>query len=236
MNGSYRIGRIAGIALDVHWTFALLLAWVGLEALVGSGNPLVMLVELLLVALVFGIVVLHELGHAFMARQFGVETRAITLLPIGGVAQMDGMPAKPAQEILVALAGPAVNMALATLLLPLVFNFGGGGLLEQLLWVNVGLALFNLIPAFPMDGGRVLRSALAMFQGPQAATLTAASVGQGVAVLMGLAGLFWNPMLILIAFFVWTQAEREKMMMAAQGWNGRVRRIVRIERVDGPWF
>jgi len=234
MNTRFQIGRVAGIALDVHWTFALLLAWIGLDALLSTGNLAVVAAELAFVVLLFGAVLLHELGHAFMARQFGVGTRAITLMPIGGVAQMDGMPARPAHEMLVALAGPAVNMALATVLLPLTLAFSGPealltghGLFAHLLWANVGLALFNLLPAFPMDGGRVLRSALTMMYGPQAATATAASVGQGVAVAMGVVGLFTSPMLVLIAVFVWMQAEREAQLP-------RVIRVQRIERYD-PW-
>ena len=210
MNTSYRIGRIGDIAIEVHATFAILLAWVGLDALFASGSPGVAAMELVFVGLVFGIVLLHELGHAFTARQFGVRTRAITLLPIGGVAQMDGMPGKPWQEMLVALAGPAVNIGLAIVMLPVAL--GGSWLATRLLWVNVGLALFNLIPAFPMDGGRVLRAALTMYAGPIAATRIAVNVAQVVAVLMGIVGLMGNPMLVLIALFVWFQADREKQV------------------------
>jgi Zn-dependent protease len=228
MNASLRVGRIAGIPIEIHVTFAALLAWVVLTTLFAGGGPAALFVELIFVGLVFGTVLLHELGHAFMGRQFGVKTHAITLLPIGGVARMDGAAAKPAHEILIALAGPAVNMALATLLLPLVFAFSGPealvtghGLAAQLLWVNVGLALFNLIPAFPMDGGRVLRSTLTMHMGTAAASVTAATVGQVAAVGMGLVGLFANPMLIVIALFIWSAAEQEKHASEFGSWSGR---------------
>lgn len=228
MNTSFRVGRIAGIPIDIHVTFAVLLAWVALGALFAGGGAAALVTELVLVMLVFGTVLLHELGHAFMGRQFGVHTHAITLLPIGGVARMDGAAARPSHEILIALAGPAVNMAIATLLLPLIFAVSGPealvsghGLAAQLLWVNVGIALFNLIPAYPMDGGRVLRSALSTQVGGAAATETAATVGQVAAMAMGLVGLFTNPMLILIAFFVWSAAEQEKYAASLGSWSGR---------------
>lgn len=215
MNWSCRLGRMAGIAVDVHLTFALLLGWALFTG------------ELGFVVLLFGIVLLHELGHAMMARQFGVETRAITLLPIGGVAQMDAMPARPAHELLVALAGPAVNMALVTALLPLALALSGpealvtgDGLLPRLLWANVGLALFNLLPAFPMDGGRVLRSLLTMRSGVLDATVTAAQVGQVLAIAMGAIGLLGSPTLVLIAVFVWVAAEQEKQrVLASHAWR-----------------
>lgn len=228
MNTSLRVGRIAGIPIEIHATFAVLLAVVGLTALFAGGGPAALFAELVFVVLVFGTVLLHELGHAFMGQQFGVHTHAITLLPIGGIARMDGTAAKPAHEILIALAGPAVNMALATVLLPLVYAFSGPdalltghGLAAQLLWVNVGLALFNLIPAFPMDGGRVLRSTLRWHMDAAAASFTAATVGQVAAVGMGLVGLFTNPMLVLIAFFVWSAAEQEKRASNLGSWSGR---------------
>ncbi|HKN68210.1 MAG TPA: site-2 protease family protein, partial [Gemmatimonadaceae bacterium] len=175
MRWSWRIGRIAGISISVHVTFLLILLWIvveeyalGLRAMAGSA--------LYMVAL-FTIVVMHELGHALTARRFGIVTRDIILLPIGGVARLERMPRNPRQELLVAVAGPAVNVALALVLLAIVrltgplpaanlYDFDPllslRGFLYQLVFVNVVLALFNMLPAFPMDGGRVLRAVLAM--------------------------------------------------------------------------
>ena len=211
MNQTYPVGRVLGIRVDVHATFALFLAVVGLGGLVAGGVG-GLLGELVFAGLLFGMVLLHELGHALTARQFGVRTQGITLLPFGGVALMDAMPARPGQEILVALAGPAVNMAIATVLLAVSGpeTLAGYGLLGRLLWINVGLALFNLIPAFPMDGGRVLRAWLTGRVGARAATLTAAAVAQVAAGAMGVVGLLTSPMLVLIAIWVWLQADAEK--------------------------
>jgi Zn-dependent protease len=175
----------------------------------------------------FGIIVLHELGHALTARRYGIKTRDITLLPIGGVARLEKMPEDPKQELLVALAGPAVNVVLALILLPIVLGFGlmpstfeefivdqsflGRNLPFQLLAVNVTLVLFNLLPAFPMDGGRVLRALLAMSMDYVQATRTAATIGQMMAIGFGLIGLFVPGMilLLLVAVFVWAGAAAE---------------------------
>jgi Zn-dependent protease/CBS domain-containing protein len=173
-----------------------------------------------LILAVFGIVVLHELGHALTARRFGIRTREITLLPFGGVAALERMPDKPVQELLVTLAGPAVNVALALALGLVVVASGGtlspqdlhvasGPFLTKLVWINVSLALFNLLPAFPMDGGRVLRALLA-FRLPYArATALAARTGQVMALILGAIGLFASPMLLVIAVFVWMGARQE---------------------------
>jgi Zn-dependent protease len=220
MKSSWRVGRIAGIDVYLHFTFLILLGWVAVahylehqswqEALGGLGFTLAL----------FTIVVLHELGHALTARRFGIRTRDITLLPIGGVARLERIPEKPRQELLVALAGPAVNVVLALLLLGALhlgaelsvakeFKLVGGHFLAKLMWVNVSLAVFNLLPAFPMDGGRVLRALLALRMDYARATRMAASIGQGMAWVFGLIGLFTNPFLLFIALFVWMGAAAE---------------------------
>lgn len=225
MRWAWRIGRLAGIALYVHATFLLLVAWVAYRewtfGLVAVGAALVYIVAL------FAIVVLHELGHALTARRYGIRTRDIILLPIGGVARLERMPRDPRQELLVALAGPAVNVALAIALYALVRLTGAApsadlytvdlisstrAFMYQLVIVNIMLAVFNLIPAFPMDGGRVLRAVLAMRMSSYArATSIAARVGRLLAVLLGFVGVyeFQNPFWVLIALFVWMGAGSE---------------------------
>jgi Zn-dependent protease/predicted transcriptional regulator len=217
---SWRIGRPFGIEVRVHATFLILLGWVAASHLMQGHDVRVAASGVAYVVAVFAIVVLHEFGHALTARRFGITTRDITLLPIGGVARLERMPSKPSQELLVALAGPAVNVGLALLSFAGLLAMGaladathltlvGGPFLAKLMWTNVGLAVFNLIPAFPMDGGRVLRAALAMRSDPVRATDIAATVGQGIALVFGLLGLFTNPFLVFVAFFVWVGAQEE---------------------------
>src|SRR5690349_18311772 len=224
MKWSFRIGRVSGIDIYVHFTFLLLLGWVVLANLSREGGLDVAIREGLFVLTLFGIIVLHELGHALAARQYGIRTHDITLLPIGGVARLERMPDDPRQELVVALAGPAVNALLAAgIYLGLVMGHGllhpsavlqvGGSLLDQLFWVNVTLAVFNLLPAFPMDGGRVLRALLAMRMDYVRATQIAASIGQAMAIVFGLLGLLTNPFLLFIALFVWIGAAQEASMV-----------------------
>jgi Zn-dependent protease/predicted transcriptional regulator len=177
----------------------------------------------------FGCVLLHELGHALAARRYGIATRKIVLLPFGGVAQLERMPEKPAQELVVALAGPGVNLILATGLAALLLMRGVSpehafanaeqGLLEFLLVGNLVMLVFNLVPAFPMDGGRVLRSLLAMRLPYARATRIAAQIGQGFALLLAVAGLFVirdNPVLVFVALFVFMAAGEERSLVATR--------------------
>jgi Zn-dependent protease len=201
----------------MHATFLVLLVWVGVSHYLQRHRLADAAAGILFMLALFAVVVLHELGHALTARHFGVRTREITLLPIGGVASMDRMPDNPRQELLVALAGPAVNVGLAALLASVVTPtawrdvdwVGGGDFLSRLIWVNVSLAVFNLVPAFPMDGGRVLRAILAMRMEQVRATLVAAKVGRALAVVFAIVGLFGNPLLVFIAVFVWMGAAAE---------------------------
>jgi Zn-dependent protease len=224
MKWSLRIGRLAGIDVFVHLTFPLLLAWVGLSYYLERRVLTDALAAIGLVILLFGIVVLHELGHALTARRFGIPTRDITLLPIGGVARLEKMPDEPRQEFLVAVAGPAVNVALAVAFAAALVAFGlplleestdliSGNPIRTLVWVNVALAVFNMIPAFPMDGGRVLRALLAMRLDYVQATRIAATIGQALAVGFGFIGLMGNPILVFIALFVWMGAAGESQIV-----------------------
>ncbi len=220
MKWSAKLGRFAGIDVYVHVTFLALLAYFAAVYWSETGSVAGVLTGLSLIVMLFLCVLLHEYGHALTARRFGIGTRHITLLPIGGLALLDSMPKEPRQEILVALAGPAVNLAIAALAW-LALRAGGepGGLmsgdmarmgfLQSLLAANLILAAFNLLPAFPMDGGRVLRAVLSLRLDRVRATRAAATVGQIFAVGLGLLGLAGNPFLILIAVFVWIGAGAE---------------------------
>lgn len=213
---SFLVGRLAGIAVYLHMTFLLLLGWIGLGSLAsGSMAPFVVAVML------FTIVVLHELGHALAARRYGIATRDITLYPMGGVARLERLPANAHQEVVVAAAGPAVNFALAAgalALAPLVDS----PLLATFVSFNVGLGLFNLLPAFPMDGGRILRALLSRRRGFYEATRISATLGRGLAWALGLFGLLSGSFnLVLIGLFVWFAATAElgQAMMMARRWR-----------------
>ncbi len=222
MSWSWRLGRVAGIPIFVHWTFVILVVAIVLGYWVESHNLLTALEGGGFVLSLFGCVVLHELGHALMARRFGVSTSDITLLPIGGVARLQRIPERPVQELLIALAGPAVNVVIVGLLYFLCHvRFPGAvgdpqrlvqiGFWPKILEVNAFLAGFNMLPAFPMDGGRVLRALLAMRLPYARATRLAASVGQLMAIGFGLVGLCVPQyfLLLFIALFVWIGAEAE---------------------------
>jgi Zn-dependent protease len=189
MKWSWKVGRLAGIELRIHATFGLLITWVGAGYWISGNGPVAILAGVAFILALFSCVVLHEMGHALAARQFGIPTKDIMLLPIGGVARLERMPQQPAQEFWIALAGPAVNVALAALLYgwlsfkhewePLSrLHVATGPFFERLLVANVSLVLFNLIPAFPMDGSRVLRATLAWRMPYVRATRIASRVGR----------------------------------------------------------
>jgi Zn-dependent protease/CBS domain-containing protein len=194
---------------------------VAISAYLRERNVHAMAIGVAFMLAIFGSVILHELGHALTAKRFGIRTRDITLLPIGGIARLERMPNKPWQELLVALAGPAVNVAIAMAIIGLLAAtgqaltlvdpnlVGTAPFLTRLLWVNVTLAVFNLIPAFPMDGGRALRAVLAFGGDYVKATQVAAKLGQGIALLFGILGLLFNPILAFIALFIWIGAAAE---------------------------
>ncbi|MDB6146689.1 MAG: peptidase family protein [Spartobacteria bacterium] len=217
MSWSVPIARIAGIQLRIHLTFLLLIGWLALGYYQAGGSAAAAS-GVVFVLLLFACVVLHEFGHAFAAKSFGINTPDITLLPIGGVARLERMPDKPEQELVVALAGPLVNVVIALCLFLVIGTratfsptvaMRGGDMLAGLFAINVWLVLFNLLPAFPMDGGRVLRALLATRTNYARATQIAASVGQAFAFVFGFIGLFGNPMLIFIALFVYIGATQE---------------------------
>jgi stage IV sporulation protein FB len=219
MGWSLMLGRIAGTAVRIHITFLIFVLWIWGASYLADG-PAAAWNSLVFIILLFACVLAHEFGHIFAARAFGVETPDVTLLPIGGVARLARIPEEPVQELLIALAGPAVNVVIAALLLVL---FGGHAepthlaaventkvaLADRLTVVNLFLALFNMIPAFPMDGGRVLRALLAIRLGYVRATKVAAAIGQALAFVFGAVGLFYNPLLIFIALFVYFAASSE---------------------------
>ncbi len=226
MSWSLNIGSVAGTAVRIHVTFLLLLAWIfGVNYV--SGGPQAAWNGLLFIVLLFLCVLLHEFGHIFAARGFGIRTPDVILLPIGGVSRLERIPEEPRQEFLIAVAGPAVNVVIAFLLILIgganfsaehlsALENGSVSMIDRLAAVNLFLALFNLIPAFPMDGGRVLRALLASRLGYVRATEIAAVIGQGVAFVLGFLGLFGNPLLIFIAIFVYLAASAEAHLVATR--------------------
>ncbi len=253
MFASWKIARILDIDLFIHWTFWLLPVWVLYNHDESSTFPAWM--EMLLIACLFACVVLHEFGHALAAREFGIRTRSITLSPLGGLAQLERMSHKPWEEFCIAIAGPLVNVAIALVLGVGLLGAGalGTAIFDALVWrfvsvllvMNVSLVVFNMLPAFPMDGGRVLRAILAGSMGLLQGTRVAVIVGTITAALIGLAGLFWNPVLVFIAVFViWAghqelraleMEERERqeaMQPTVRMWDSGLGRWVRCEIVE----
>jgi stage IV sporulation protein FB len=247
MSWSITIGRIAGSEIRIHLTFLIFLAWIAIaEYLSGGGDAA--LGSVVFVVAVFACVLLHELGHAVAARRYGISTPDITLLPIGGVARLSAIPEKPSEEIVIAVAGPLVNVVIALVLI----GFGARvdfsslasiqnpdpGFLTRLAGVNIFLVLFNIIPAFPMDGGRVLRALLAFRLGRRQATTVAARIGQGIAFLFGFLGLMsGNAILVFIAIFVFIAAAGEASQIGLIETARRIpvqRAMVRAFETLGP--
>ena len=219
MRWSLTLGRIAGTEIRIHFTFFLFLIWLWFVYYRQGGTPAAWQ-GVIFVALLFFCVLLHEFGHIFAARRYGVKAPDVTLWPFGGIANLERIPEKPSQELVIAIAGPLVNVAIAGALLLYLGSTTDAVHLMQVEQVNVGLAaklaganlflaLFNMIPAFPMDGGRVLRALLALRFGFARATELAAAIGQGFAVVLGIVGIFGNPMLVIIAIFVFLAASGE---------------------------
>ena len=227
MRWSFTIGRIRGTEMKVHVTFFLLLAYFGYLAYDAAGTDAAIRETIFLVAL-FICVLLHEFGHITMARRFGVRTPEVLLLPIGGVARLERVPEEPRQELLIALAGPAVTLVIALLLLGVALAAGHGVILRapfvpdmpfvvRLLISNIFLLVFNLFPAFPLDGGRVLRAVLARRLGLVRATRIAGTVGQLFAVALGILGVMLNmPLTMLVAFFIFLGAGSEAAAVATR--------------------
>ena len=227
MKWSLKLGTYAGIGVYLHWTFALLIGWIFFSHLSAGKSMGQALAGVGFIMALFACVVLHEFGHALTAKRYGVKTRDITLLPIGGVARLERIPEKPMEEFWVAVAGPAINVVIAGVLFValmvlnqanelLQINWFHGQFLAQLMWVNLFIVAFNLLPAFPMDGGRVLRALLATKLGRPRATAIASNIGQAMAILFGLIGFFYNPFLIFIAIFVFLGAQGEAAHVEAQ--------------------
>jgi len=222
MRWSFKVGSVFSIPIRIHITFFLLLAFV---AIIGK-TPTEGLYGVLFVLLVFVCVILHELSHSLVAMRFGHVVRNITLLPIGGMAQMDEIPDDPKQEIFISLAGPLMSVAISGVLFGVLAflhipietikseSFFEGNLLLNLFWINIFLAGFNIIPAFPMDGGRVLRGILGMFIDHMRATRIAVFIGQVFAIFLFFLGIFSNLWLVLIAVFIYLGAEGEERMWA----------------------
>jgi stage IV sporulation protein FB len=226
MPWSLNIGKIGGTEIRIHVTFLLFLAWIWAASYMSGGADAAWS-GLLFMVLLFLCVLVHEYGHILAARAFGISTRDVTLLPIGGVARLERFPEEPREEFLITLAGPMVNVAIVLALLLAgadlsPHNFAEVdsskiSLIDRLAAVNVVLAVFNLIPAFPMDGGRVLRALLARKYGFVRATEIAANIGQWFAFAFGFIGLFFNPMLTLIAIFIYLAATSEARLAQLRG-------------------
>ena len=247
---SWKIGEFAGIGVYIHATFLLLIAWVLIVYAMAGKNTAEVVSGVVFVLAVFVCIVLHEFGHSLTARRYGIRTRSITLLPIGGVSSLEHIPEKPSEEFKVAVMGPVVSIAISLAIfvglsltgslsnLRDLASWTNASFLQRLMVVNLMLAAFNLLPAFPMDGGRIMRSLLATRLGRLKATQIAALAGKIMALVFGAIGLFTNPFLLVIAFFVWVgaaqEAASEEMKSLLEGIP--VGRIAMTEFVSvSPW-
>ncbi len=236
MKGSFHIATVSGIPVKVHWSFGLLLLWVAYETSKEGFQPILLLLSIAIVLSVFFCVILHEFGHALAARQFGVKTFDIIMTPIGGIARLERMPEGRGQEFWVAIAGPVVNFLIVGIIwlsyalfkgevFPLFsssfwnFNQEATSYFKIILLANGYLGTFNLLPAFPMDGGRILRSLLSLRMDRSKATLIASYAGQGIAFLMFGYGVMHNrPTLTLIGVFIFFAARQENKALQRQTW------------------
>jgi Zn-dependent protease len=254
MRGSWKLGTIAGIGVYIHWTFWLLMLFYTLSAAAAGGWSEGLFTGLL-VASVFACVLAHEFGHALAAASFGIPTHDITLLPIGGLARLARIPQKPSQELVIALAGPLVNVLIAAILivaLPLLdlpalsdarWAIVSGGLIENIIAANIVLVLFNMLPAFPMDGGRVLRSLIAMRTTHLRATEIAARVGRWMSLLFVVAAIaYGNLSLMLVGIFVFLsgsgelmEARRRAMAASAGGFRWGWSTVEPLNQTTNPY-
>jgi len=231
MKWSLNLGKVAGIRLSVHWTFIILIGWIFLMHYRLENDTQQALMGVLFILALFVCVTLHELGHALTAKRFNIVTKSIILLPIGGLAQMEKLPEKPAQELAVAIAGPLVNVIISLVLffylqsidafpaidkMPTLKHIDGTNFAFNLFVANLVLAAFNLIPAFPMDGGRVLRAFLAFKLSRAKATKIAAGIGQFLAILFVFFGFFSNIWLVFIGVFIFLGAGAEATFEATK--------------------
>ncbi|MFV5697948.1 site-2 protease family protein [Flavobacterium sp. ZT3R17] len=223
MKGSFKLGKVAGIGIFIHWTFSLLILFIIFMNYKSGQNTTQIIWSVVFILCIFITVLLHELGHALAAKNYNIKTKDITLLPIGGLARLERIPEKPLEELIVAFAGPLVNIALAfitaffisipentdKLMTELSNGVNANNFFLNFFLVNFWLAIFNLIPAFPMDGGRVLRALLSFKLPRNVATRIAARIGQFLALAFIILGFFTSPFLIFIGIFVIIGAQIE---------------------------
>ena len=249
MSGSVKIGKVAGISIFIHWTFAILIAYIIYNHYHLGENFQQIVWAIIFILTIFIAVVLHEFGHALMAKKFQIKTMDITILPIGGIARVEKFSEKPLEELCIAIAGPIVNISLAlitslfihrpiftAITQEITTSINSQNFVYHFFIANLYLAFFNLLPAFPMDGGRILRAALAFFLKRTTATHIASSIGQLLAIGLIIAGFFSNPILVLIGLFIFisAQIESDYVMIQArlQGYTVRDAIMKNYQTID----